>query len=177
MPLWICGIGVPIWATTTKGNGPRVDLGLSIRPIDVPLGLGCGALAQIVIPWCYRWFVSPSTLRELNGPARELGKYATTPGGKVLLVVTAVIIAPVAEEILYRGLVLRSLERLMPASAALVVTAVVFAAMHFQPLQFLGLAAFGLVAGLLAQRTGRLGPAILAHIAFNAVAVAQLHIW
>jgi len=73
--------------------------------------------------------------------------------------------------------VLRSLERLMPAAAALVVTAVVFAAMHFQPLQFLGLAAFGLVAGLLAQRTGRLGPAILAHIAFNAVAVAQLHIW
>ena len=34
-----------------------------------------------------------------------------------------------------------------------------------------------LVEDLLAQRTGRLGPAILAHIAFNAVAVAQLHIW
>ena len=177
LPLWICAIAVPIWATTTKGNGPRIDLGLELRPLDVPLGLLCGGIAQIVIPLTYRMLLSESTSRELDAPARELGRYATSVGGKVLLVLTIVVVAPFAEELLYRGLVLRSLERRLSSFAALVVTSVVFAAMHFQPLQFAGLAIFGMIVGVLAQRTGRLGPAIFAHVGFNAVAVAQLHIW
>ena len=57
---------------------------------------------------------------------------------------------------------------------ALIVSAVVFAAGHFQPLQFPALFAFGLVAGILAQRSGRLGPAIWAHVGFNATTTIAL---
>ncbi|MEY2447361.1 MAG: protease family protein, partial [Acidimicrobiaceae bacterium] len=49
-----------------------------------------------------------------------------------------------------------------------------FGAAHFEPLQFPALFAFGLVAAGLATRTGRLGPGMWAHVAFNAVAVAGL---
>ena len=49
-----------------------------------------------------------------------------------------------------------------------------FAASHFQPLQFAGLLAFGLVLGLVAHRTGRLGMAICAHIGFNMTTVVVL---
>lgn len=177
LPLWICAIGVPVWATTTKGNGPRIDLGLELRPFDVPVGLLIGGIAQIVIPWTYRLLLSEPTWRELDAPARELGRHANSVGGKVLLVLTIVVVAPFAEELLYRGLVLAGLERRLPSFAALVVCSVVFAAMHFQLLQFAGLAVFGMVLGALVQRTGRLGPAIFAHVGFNAVAVAQLNIW
>jgi hypothetical protein len=42
---------------------------------------------------------------------------------------------------------------------------------HFEELQFLGLAGFGMVLAYLAYRTGRLGPSILAHVAFNTTTI------
>jgi hypothetical protein len=53
---------------------------------------------------------------------------------------------------------------------------VLFGAMHFQPLQLPGLTAFGIVAATLAARSGRLGPAVFAHVGFNAVALFSLHV-
>ena len=51
----------------------------------------------------------------------------------------------------------------------------VFAGSHFQLLPFPGLLAFGIVAGIVAHRTGRLGPAIALHVGFNlTTVVAQL---
>jgi membrane protease YdiL (CAAX protease family) len=50
----------------------------------------------------------------------------------------------------------------------------VFGVTHFQLLQFPALVAFGAVLGFLALRTGRLGPSIVAHMAFNAVTVTAL---
>lgn len=184
LPLWILAIGVPIWATMTKGNGPAADLGLRIRPLDVPLGLICGVAAQYLVGWGYELLTSDETVRRLSGPAETMGSFATSTWSKVLLIVTTVIVAPVAEELLYRGLVLRSIERRLGVSSprfatagAVIITALVFAAMHFQPLQFVGLACFGLLCGALVVRTGRLAPAMAAHVAFNATAIAHLHIW
>jgi hypothetical protein len=58
--------------------------------------------------------------------------------------------------------------------ASVVVGAAVFAAMHLEALQFLGLFVFGLVAGALAYRTGRLGASIAAHVGFNVTTVITL---
>jgi len=89
--------------------------------------------------------------------------------------------APIAEEIFFRGLTQRSLlkqRRLTRANpwAAIVVTAAFFGVAHFEPLQFPPLFAFGLVLGILAWRTERLGPGIWAHLTFNALAASTL-IW
>ena len=46
--------------------------------------------------------------------------------------------------------------------------------MHFQLQQFPALFAFGLVLGVLAHRTGRLGANIATHMAFNATTVVTL---
>ena len=54
------------------------------------------------------------------------------------------------------------------------VSSVIFGAVHLQPLQFPALVAVGVVFALLTLRSGRLGPAIFAHVAFNAVAVGSL---
>ena len=95
---------------------------------------------------------------------------------------------PFAEELFFRGLTQRSLLKLRGDSphaglrlvaranpwTAIRGTALFFAVTHFEPLQFPGLFAFGLVLGVLAWRTGRLGPSIWAHLTFNAVAAATL---
>ena len=81
-----------------------------------------------------------------------------------------------------RGAVLpRSLPALltkrgMPTVAAVLISTAVFAAIHFQVLQFAGLFVFGVVAGTLALRTGRLGGAIWAHIGFNMTTVVVLYL-
>ena len=56
----------------------------------------------------------------------------------------------------------------------IVITAVLFGASHGQLLQFPALAAFGVVLGVIAHRTGRLGMNIWAHVGFNATTVVIL---
>jgi len=81
----------------------------------------------------------------------------------VVLAVLVCVGSPIVEELFFRGLLLRSLlgsfEQLGRGSACSLdrVTALVFALVHFEALQFLGLAGFGVVLGVLAWRTGRLG--------------------
>ena len=49
-----------------------------------------------------------------------------------------------------------------------------FGITHFQLVQLPALVLVGVVNGLLVLRTGRLGPALWSHAAFNAVTVAVL---
>ena len=90
--------------------------------------------------------------------------------------------APVAEEIFFRGLTQRSLlkqrrpERLNPWAAIVGDRGLLRRLATSSSLQFPALFAFGLVLGVLAWRTERLGPSIWAHLTFNAVAAATL-VW
>jgi uncharacterized protein len=175
--LWIGLLGAPLVATRLKGNGLVRDLGLRARGADA-WGFLVGVLTQLLLlPLVYLpvfWLFDVST-RDLEAPARELTDRADDPVGVVLLVLIVGIGAPVIEEIFYRGLLQRSLlKRGMQPAVAVVITAVVFALSHQQLLQLPGLLVAGLVFGALAQRAGRLGPAIAAHIAFNLVTVVAL---
>lgn len=158
-----------------KGRGPVIDFGLRMRWLDVPMGAVVGLATQYAAALLYLPFIQWDviTTEQLEEPARQLTDRAHGAGVLLLFLVVAVL-APIAEEVFFRGLLLRSLERRMGTNWAIVVSAAVFGAAHFEPLQFPALFAFGLVAAVLATRTGRLGPAIWAHVAFNSVAVANL---
>lgn len=168
-------VAVPLVASLHKGRGPVTDFGLRVRWIDPPLGLGVGAVAQFAATALYLpiiWWTSV-TSDDLSKPARDLTDKAHGVG-VVLLILVVVVAAPIVEEIFFRGLVLRSLERRIGTRWAIVLSSALFAAAHFEPLQFPALFVFGLVAALLASRTGRLGPGMWAHVAFNLVAVSAL---
>jgi len=57
---------------------------------------------------------------------------------------------------------------------ATVISAAAFAALHLQPVRFILLFGTGLVLGYLRQRTGRLGPPIIAHAVNNGIAALGL---
>jgi uncharacterized protein len=85
------------------------------------------------------------------------------------------VMAPVFEEIFWRGLLQGSLlKRGLPPVLAIGIASVLFAATHFQLLQLPGLTIAGAVFGTLAYRAGRLGPAMAAHFTFNMVTVIAL---
>jgi membrane protease YdiL (CAAX protease family) len=182
IPLWLALGVVPIWATRAKGNGPVADLGLAVAPVDALIGLVVGAALQFLIVPALYWPLRDVLSRsDVEKPSVELADKAHGAGW-VLLVVMVVVIAPFVEELFYRGLVMRSLqrdltERGVPGAAALavVITAIVFAAMHFQTASLLGLAVFGAVVGALVMWTGRLGTSMCTHLVFNACALVQVH--
>jgi membrane protease YdiL (CAAX protease family) len=80
--------------------------------------------------------------------------------------------APVCEELFFRGAIQRGLMARLPPPTAIVVTALVFAAFHLDPVGFLARFEMGVVFGLLAWRSGSLWPSIAAHAANNLVSSA-----
>lgn len=176
VPLWLGLLGVPLLATRLRGNGPGRDLGLRSTLRDVPVGLAIGVACQLVLVPLVTLpiFIFTDTDQEaLEAPARELTDKAQGPGVLVLVLVV-VIAAPVAEEVFFRGMLQRTLARHLPIWPAMLITSVLFGISHFQALQLPALAAFGLVLSVLAQRTGRLGRSIWAHVGFNATTVVAL---
>jgi membrane protease YdiL (CAAX protease family) len=177
IPLWACLLGVPILATVFKGNGPRIDLGLKFKPLDVPIGLAIGVLSQLVlVPLVYWPVFKLFGDQDVSAAARQLTDRATDPLGIIMLFLIVGIGAPVAEEIFFRGLTQRSLGRRFGPWVAVIGTAAFFALTHFEPLQFLPLFSFALILGFVTLKTGRLGISISAHLAFNLVAAAAL-VW
>lgn len=182
--LWIGFVAAVVLASRLRGTG-RVarDMGLAIRPWDLVVGPVVGVASQLVlIPLLYLPldYVIPHLQRRLSGPANHLtGGF---PGADLVVIgVLTVLVVPIVEELLFRGLVLRAFLRLLgPAgrrlgpALAIVCTGVVFGLAHAEWLDLLGLAVFGMVLAWLAHRTRRLGPGMLAHGAFNLVAVVAV---
>lgn len=149
--------------------GLRPPSGWRVGALDVLGAAAGGVVAQLVlIPAVYapllRLFDTSSDA--LEKPARELVAAATSPTDRVLLTVMVCVMAPLVEELLYRWVLFTPLAR-RSAAGAIAITAVVFGAAHFQPLQFVGLALLGVFNAVLVARRGWLGPAIASHVAFN----------
>ncbi|CAN5490661.1 hypothetical protein BH20ACT2_BH20ACT2_17750 [soil metagenome] len=173
-PLWVGLLAAVVYAGR-KGAGIVEDFGARSKPSDIVSGGLAGGVTQIiVVPLLYLpifWIIGD---RDVSAAARELTDKAVDPLGVALLILVVAIAAPVVEELFYRGLLLRALERRIGGPGALVVSSAVFGLVHLQLLQLPALIVAGLVFGVLVQRTGRLGPAVFAHMAFNGLAVAAL---
>jgi membrane protease YdiL (CAAX protease family) len=168
---------VAILAVQRKGMGVVRDLRARMRWPDIPIGLAFGLVAQVLGNLLYLpiYWSTNVTSDDVTEPAKTLTDKATgNAGGVVLLVLVTVVMAPIVEELFFRGLVLRSAERRWGTGWAIAFSSVLFGITHFEALQLPPLILFGLIAALLTVRTGRLGPAIWAHVGFNALAVATL---
>jgi membrane protease YdiL (CAAX protease family) len=93
------------------------------------------------------------------------------PSFKVSYAVMAIAFAPFAEEYLFRGLLFRALDREWGGWRALVGSAAFFAIYH-QPLAWLPVGLLGLTNALLFKKTGRLAPAVMLHMVYNAVVLS-----
>ena len=171
--LWLGTLGVPGWLVWVRGVSWS-ELGWGFRRRDTVSGLLIGIGTQVVaVPLLYLPLMLLVDDLDIAEPARDLVDKATG-AGVVLLVLVVVVGAPIVEEVFYRGLTLRALEGRMRPAFALVVSSLLFAVIHFQVTQFPALLLFGLVAGRLAQKDGRIGRAIWAHIGFNATTIIIL---
>ena len=171
---WLGLGGAVALASRRKGSGSLAeDFGFRIEARDIAPGLAAGVLSQLVLlPLLYLpvhlfWDV------DVSEKAKEVTDLAN--GGGIALIAACIVIgAPLVEELFFRGLLQRSVARRLGPRWAVAISAVAFGFVHFQPVQLLGLVAFGVVLSILAQRAGRLGPSLVAHMAFNATTVVVL---
>lgn len=170
--LWLIG----------RGRGLGADsLGFEIRPGDfLYLGLGVGlqiAIAILFIPLQQLLVPEGGASQEVT----ELFAQLENPIARLAMVAIATLLAPVAEELMFRGVLLRALSH-RSRRTILVVTSLVFALFHLTGvssvgagvLVFIQIFLVGLVLAHLTLRHDRLGPAIFVHSGFNLLAALIL---
>lgn len=87
-----------------------------------------------------------------------------------LLIVSAVIMAPLGEELMYRVILQGTLQRYFSPTASIVISASLFSAVHGFP-DAVGLFPLALILGFLYWRTGSYWAVVTTHAAFNGVTV------
>ena len=159
---------------------PVEALGARLRAIDFAWGPATWLAiltGQIAVGLFIRLTHIPTAS---NLPAVKEGQ---VPGaGFALLAVVGVVIAPLAEELVFRGVVLRAFRSRLPLVGAAVAQGAFFAAAHMQPAFGLGniglfivLLWAGSALGVAAGRFRRIWPGIFAHALINSVAFLVLY--
>jgi membrane protease YdiL (CAAX protease family) len=170
--LWGPFVGGLIMVSRRVGSGSLMkDFFVSFRLVDL-VGVPIGVISQVflvgLVTWPFRvLFPEKFDVENVEKRARDLFNNAQGVWLGVLIIVV-VFGAPVVEELVYRGLIQGHLRRSINQYAALLITAVWFAGIHLQVVEFPGLFAFALVLGTCFHFTNRLGMSVLAHVAFNA---------
>ncbi|MFM1770709.1 MAG: hypothetical protein RJA22_3238 [Verrucomicrobiota bacterium] len=103
--------------------------------------------------------------------AVKVMELALSPGRRTLFLLASLVLAPVAEEILFRGILYPAIKQQGHPRLALAASAVLFSAIHFNQLAFIPFIVLAVLLTLLYERTGSLLAPILAHAAFNAANV------
>lgn len=186
-------------AVGAKGRGIVADLKLHFRTNDSGIGVVVGVITQLAlvpaVTYPIVWLFDVDT-DEISDSANELADRASGAPAVVMFLVAVVILAPLCEEIFFRGLLFEAFKKrrnapwlasLWPRGRrpdvdgrrwnlvfAYVASSAIFAVGHFDLLLVPGLMLAGFVFAYLAQRAGRLGPAIWAHFGFNGTTVLAL---
>lgn len=156
------GVAAPRWR----------DVALAARWFFAQMVVRCGVVivAVAAIP----------ALRHGQRVSNLNGLHNLSTAQVVLVAIGAVVVAPVVEEIAFRGLWLRALMPRMGFWPAALLSSLVFGLLHAHEGASVAVAvvlvaatgAFGVLQSMLVRRSGRLAPAMFVHAAVNALALA-----
>lgn len=178
VPAQSAGTIATVWALSRRRTDWHQALSVSMVRKDA-WGLLVGAGLQIGLSLIAYWVIVGLLGGEV--PTQEVVEAAADAigrGERLLVFVGVVVLAPVSEELVFRGVLLGALRRTRSERFAVVASAAAFAGLHLLdpnaalavPLLFV----VGIVLGRAVVATGRLGRAIAIHAGFNAVTVLAL---
>ena len=146
-----------------RPGGSALGLGLAHVLMVLPLVALAGWLIE-------RLWSQPSG----SNPLLELVLTTGDPLALACLAITAVVVAPLFEETLFRGVLLPVLTRHWGAAAGVGLSALVFGLAHLSLGELTPLTLLGLALGWLRLRHGRLGPCVLMHCLWNGLTFLNL---
>ncbi|MCP4965944.1 MAG: CPBP family intramembrane metalloprotease [bacterium] len=157
----------------------ELDFGFKFEPGDwkglfygMALQLGVIVLILLPITWIFQIEDPPQQ------DVADIAAGATSLGSRIAILLVLVVVAPVTEELTYRGVLLARLRRSYSAQRSVIVSALVFAGIHLIDPDSVfvvpGLFVIGLVLGYQALRTNRIGLSIMTHAGVNLLAAIGL---
>ncbi|OLF13312.1 CPBP family intramembrane glutamic endopeptidase [Actinophytocola xanthii] len=161
----VLATGTALLVTKLRGNGPKIDLRWSLTREDLRAGVKFGAIGLVcttIAAVLWTNFVGEENASSAVGRLVENERMPLAAA--ILLFLFVWLLAPIGEEIIYRGLLWGALERLaLGRWLVFVLTTVIFAISHLEPLRTSLLLVIGIPIGLARLFTGRLGASIVAH--------------
>lgn len=113
------------------------------------------SILTVIFP---KWWEEYQALMEANGLDGKV---------PVLMMIYSVCLAPISEELIFRGVTMRIARRAFPFWAANIIQAVLFGVFHMNWLQGCYAFALGLILGYICERGGSIYYSILFHFLFN----------
>jgi membrane protease YdiL (CAAX protease family) len=131
-----------------------------------------GAIETLISPRAWS-----SAIAILKGMGSDDGRLAQAgPTLLFVIVLRACVLAPLGEELLFRGALFTWLRRRLPAGATIAITAAAFASIHgfpaILPLAF----ALGIAFGWVRERSGSTVPTIVVHAVHNVLMLAASYL-
>lgn len=152
---------------------------------SIGIGLGWMFLIRIVFAICFYGIaylfnadVFAQKGYELYRPLslnmeNALGAFRETFGW-IALALAVGIVTPISEEVIFRSIVLKSMQRYIPFHWANFLQAVLFALIHVSPILMLNAFLVGITGGVLRNRSSSLAPSIVMHAANNLLVVGAM---
>lgn len=149
----------------------KIDILSNVTPMGIVLAIACSALFYLVLDKCL------DPVFESVFPQSEQD-YQETIQGLIKSPITSLlqicIIAPIIEEVLMRGFVLGGLKKTYGVIGALLISALLFAMLHFNMVQTLSAFVCGMILGLLYIKTNSIFCCIIAHCGYNLISYATM---
>ncbi len=175
-------------------GGLRRDFGFELRWIDLPIGIGIAIAFQVLSVVVDLFGLDVLHLPNVDTSNVELPKSLGLAVFYGLAIVS--FFAPIVEELIFRGLVMRSVRNVVirrarfesakttrrAQGASILISALLFAGGHLYEARNLtmlfdlgvSIFIFGLIMAAVDSRTGRLGPSLIAHMLTNGFATVVI---
>ncbi len=140
---------------------------LRLRPFAMIVIASCGLYYLAILIAAMIAIISPATMENYN----EMMETALG-GSQMLALVAAVILAPVNEECIMRGLILKNLQRFFSTPVVVIVQAVLFGIFHANWVQGIYVIPIGAALGYVAVRSRSVIPCIFMHLFYNSLSFA-----
>jgi membrane protease YdiL (CAAX protease family) len=133
-------------------------------------------LLKVLPPVAFAGWLVDSLWHDPGGsnPMLELVLQHADPLALACFTITALVVAPLFEETLFRGVLLPALGPRLGARGAVLASAALFAAAHLSLSELIPLFVLGTGLGLLRLRSGRLAPSVLMHGLWNGLTFLNL---
>lgn len=146
----------------------RAPIGRSLVVVVVGVIIGIGSSAL------YSWIISVFNLGVQTNTDTLLAQGKAAPFTTIGLLAAAALVAPICEELFFRGFAFAGLARSMPVFAAILLSSGLFAVAHADVGSLIPLFVIGMVLAWARWRTDSLWPGIAIHALNNILAAATL---
>lgn len=161
-----CAVIFGLWAYKSCGLEPFPNIKKTFHPLEI-LGIAClipgtqyvssiiVAIVSVIFP---SWLTAYEELLESAGLDQNIS---------VMMMIYSVLLAPISEELIFRGVALRIARRAFPFWVANILQALMFGIFHMNMLQGVYTFVVGLILGYVCEKTGSIYHAIFFHFLFN----------